>query len=264
MDARALLAIVFLLWLIRTWVKWDLQEKKATQSRLRLRDRLADSMLRERVGARQALPVTADVLSGDSSDDSPDPQAVNDLGDRKRHLQDQLAMLEAQALASSQSDLEIRRLRSELQSVQSNEAALSDLEERVSALQHAMNEADPSQSSSIPDELSPIDAPERGDRKVAAPATTVKSDDAGASSSVRTPLFKAPDEKDDLKLIKGIGPVMERTLNDLGVTTFKQLANFDQADIDKVSDAIGAFSGRIERDDWVGKAQSFVRDQNAV
>ena len=40
------------------------------------------------------------------------------------------------------------------------------------------------------------------------------------------PIFVAPKEKDDLKVIKGIGVVMERTLNDLGITTFKQLAGF--------------------------------------
>jgi len=71
-------------------------------------------------------------------------------------------------------------------------------------------------------------------------------------------------EKDDLKKIKGIGPVMERTLNALGVTTFQQLADFTQEDIDKVSEAIDAFPGRIERDDWVGKAGQILQENKST
>ena len=73
------------------------------------------------------------------------------------------------------------------------------------------------------------------------------------------PLFKAPNEKDDLKEIKGIGVVMEKTLNDLGITTFKQLAGFKQADVTMVSEALDAsnsgFGDRINRDEWVDQAK---------
>ena len=86
----------------------------------------------------------------------------------------------------------------------------------------------------------------------------------GARKIALTPLYEPPSYTDDLKMIKGIGPVMEATLNELGVTTFKQLADFTQSDIDKVSKAIGAFPGRIERDDWVGKARSFVDGQSTM
>jgi len=73
------------------------------------------------------------------------------------------------------------------------------------------------------------------------------------------PLFKAPKEKDDLKVIKGIGVVMERTLNDLGITTFKQLAEFKKADVLMVSEALEGFGDRIERDEWVGQAKQIVK-----
>ena len=58
-----------------------------------------------------------------------------------------------------------------------------------------------------------------------------------------------------LKNINGIGLVMEKVLNELGVTSYKQLANFNKVDIAKVTDAIETFPGRIERDNWVGGAQ---------
>jgi len=72
-------------------------------------------------------------------------------------------------------------------------------------------------------------------------------------------LYAAPKEKDDLKKINGIGPVMEKVLNSLGVTSFKQVANFKKIDIAKVSDALDTFPGRIERDNWVGGAKEQYR-----
>ena len=76
------------------------------------------------------------------------------------------------------------------------------------------------------------------------------------------PIFVAPKEKDDLKVIKGIGVVMERTLNDLGITTFKQLAGFKQAEVKMVIDALdesnSGFGDRINRDEWVDQAKVLV------
>lgn len=63
---------------------------------------------------------------------------------------------------------------------------------------------------------------------------------------------------DDLKRIKGIGPVMERSLNEQGIHSFEQLANLTKADIDKLTAAIAAFPGRIEREDWVGSARRLI------
>ena len=74
-------------------------------------------------------------------------------------------------------------------------------------------------------------------------------------SAQATQMFVRPNEQDNLKLIKGIGKVMEKTLNDLGITTFKQLANFQPSDVQSVSDALSEFPGRIERDNWVGQAR---------
>lgn len=77
------------------------------------------------------------------------------------------------------------------------------------------------------------------------------------------PIFVAPKEKDDLKVIKGIGVVMERTLNDLGITTFKQLAGFKQAEVKMVIDALdesnSGFGDRINRDEWVDQAKVLVK-----
>ncbi len=86
---------------------------------------------------------------------------------------------------------------------------------------------------------------------------------AGATKSGKRPrkkqLYTPPKEKDDLKLIYGIGPVMERTLNKLGVTSFQQIAKFSRKDIERVAGALQSFPDRIMRDNWVGGAKKEYR-----
>ena len=64
-------------------------------------------------------------------------------------------------------------------------------------------------------------------------------------------------EKDDLKQISGVGPVLEDKLNELGIYHFWQVAKFEQKDIDLVNDAM-AFPGRIERDEWISQARELA------
>lgn len=68
-------------------------------------------------------------------------------------------------------------------------------------------------------------------------------------------------EADDLKRIKGIGPKIESILNDEGITTFRQVAELDDETIDRLGETLGAFRGRIERDDWVGSARRLLGER---
>ncbi len=65
-------------------------------------------------------------------------------------------------------------------------------------------------------------------------------------------------EKDDLKMISGIGPFIEERLHALDIFTFRQISKFTARDIDTINDAIEYFSGRIERDEWVSQAKELV------
>jgi len=65
-------------------------------------------------------------------------------------------------------------------------------------------------------------------------------------------------EKDDLKMISGIGPFIEERLHALDIYTFRQISKFTAKDIDTINDAIEYFSGRIERDEWVAQAKELV------
>lgn len=60
---------------------------------------------------------------------------------------------------------------------------------------------------------------------------------------------------DDLSRIKGVGPKLVAMLHELGVTSFGQIAAWDDAEIDRIDAKLGRFQGRIRRDDWVGQAR---------
>jgi len=61
--------------------------------------------------------------------------------------------------------------------------------------------------------------------------------------------------RDNLRLIKGIGPAIEKTLNELGIFRFHQIAEMTQYDIDRVAQRLKGFSSRIYREDWIGQAR---------
>jgi len=146
-------------------------------------------------------------------------------------LQKELDALKKQ-LTESQSALNSCR-----QSGQSQQQKIAELQSNLDKAQKAPSTTQQSNSPSV------------------SSGNTPSSGSAGSAPIKRTPLFKAPAEKDDLKLIYGIGPVMEGILNELGITSFKQISEFSKDDIERVADAIDTFPDRIERDDWVGGAK---------
>lgn len=73
------------------------------------------------------------------------------------------------------------------------------------------------------------------------------------NEKIETPLADTG-ERDDLTRIEGIGPFLSQKLNEAGIFTFSQIATWDSADIGRVTELIGYFPGRIERDNWVGQA----------
>lgn len=66
--------------------------------------------------------------------------------------------------------------------------------------------------------------------------------------------------RDNLKQIKGVGPAIEKTLNELGISRFDQIAQMSEYDIDRVAHRLKGFRSRIYREDWIGQARD-LRDQ---
>lgn len=69
-------------------------------------------------------------------------------------------------------------------------------------------------------------------------------------------ILGGPGAPDDLKLIVGVGPMLERMLQQLGVTTFRQIARWSERDIDEFDAKLAEFPGRIRRDGWVVQARA--------
>ncbi|MGL5009904.1 MAG: NADH-quinone oxidoreductase subunit E, partial [Paracoccaceae bacterium] len=65
---------------------------------------------------------------------------------------------------------------------------------------------------------------------------------------------------DDLKEIEGIGPAMEKLVNELGFYHFDQISSWSDADVAWVDANMKNFKGRIVRDKWVAQAKLIVAE----
>ena len=112
--------------------------------------------------------------------------------------------------------------------------------------------------------------PERGDAsddvaEVAGESGTTDSaaqperGDAETVEESKPMTLDAPREAgaDDLKKISGVGPKIERTLNELGFWHFDQIANWTEAEIAWVDSRL-KFKGRIQREDWIAQARALA------
>ena len=70
--------------------------------------------------------------------------------------------------------------------------------------------------------------------------------------------------KDDLKMISGVGPKLEKLLNKNGVYYFWQVASWSRNDINVIDDRLDVFKGRIFRDNWVTQAKQLKRAPTAA
>jgi predicted flap endonuclease-1-like 5' DNA nuclease/predicted nucleic acid-binding Zn-ribbon protein len=68
--------------------------------------------------------------------------------------------------------------------------------------------------------------------------------------------------RDNLKLIKGVGPAIEKTLNELGIFRFSQIAEMSDYDIDRVANRLKGFRSRIHREDWMGQARELLLEHS--
>ncbi|MEK1903267.1 MAG: NADH-quinone oxidoreductase subunit E [Rhizobium sp.] len=96
-------------------------------------------------------------------------------------------------------------------------------------------------------------APKPVAEAVVKPSLTDKNRPAG---------IEKPAAPDDLKMISGVGPKIEATLNEIGIFTFSQIAGWKKAEREWV-DGFLNFRGRIERDDWVKQAKALAKGGEA-
>ncbi len=70
-------------------------------------------------------------------------------------------------------------------------------------------------------------------------------------------VMKAPRKggADDLKMIKGVGPKLEKLINSMGFYHFDQISKWSGDEIAWVDQNLEGFKGRVTRDDWVAQAE---------
>ena len=79
-----------------------------------------------------------------------------------------------------------------------------------------------------------------------------------APAPADAPAFARPGgEPDDLKKLPGVGPATEKKLNELGLTTYAQIAALTADEIAQV-DAALKLKGKIEADDWPSLAKELA------
>lgn len=82
-----------------------------------------------------------------------------------------------------------------------------------------------------------------------------------ATKSKTKKILTSAREGDDLMHIKGIGPVISRKLNGAGIFSFQQVANLDEATIERLSKSILHFPKRIQRDRWREQAAELAQQK---
>jgi predicted flap endonuclease-1-like 5' DNA nuclease len=94
---------------------------------------------------------------------------------------------------------------------------------------------------------------------VATPAALVSAPVASADGPAR---LSGPrgGTADNLKEIEGIGPAMEKLVNEMGFFHFDQIAGWSEADVAWVDANLKGFKGRVTRDKWVAQAKIIVTE----
>ncbi|MHA7900197.1 MAG: hypothetical protein ACX94B_10055 [Henriciella sp.] len=146
---------------------------------------------------------------------------------------------------------------------------LDELEEQVAELQADADGVDDKVKARV-ERLSQEIASVGGKKKVkkakkvkAAPKAKAKAAPKAAAKAepktdengrLEKPLGKA----DDLKLIKGVGAVLERRLNDAGIFHYWQIAGLRKAQMESL-EAVLRFPGRMTRDNWKAQARALAK-----
>lgn len=101
------------------------------------------------------------------------------------------------------------------------------------------------------------DENEPGEIEAAGESGDIEAEPDAASAADVTELYdREPGGlRDNLRRIKGIGPAIEKTLNELGIFRYHQIAEMTEYDIDRVAQRLKGFSSRIYREDWIGQAR---------
>ncbi|NQY95752.1 MAG: hypothetical protein HRT82_01205 [Henriciella sp.] len=146
---------------------------------------------------------------------------------------------------------------------------LDDLEEQVAELRadaEGVDDKVKARVERLSQEIAAVGSKPKKAKKAKAAKKTVKAAPKAKAKTVAAEpktdengrLTKPVGSPDDLKLIKGVGAVLERRLNDAGVFHFWQIAQMRKAQMDAL-EAVLRFPGRMVRDNWKAQARALAK-----
>lgn len=103
----------------------------------------------------------------------------------------------------------------------------------------------------------------------APPAPTLQRTRTQAELQAQLATFNPPkvdtqiQDPDNLMQLKGVGPRLAKTLYEMGIGKFEQIAAWTDADIARIESHLGPFSGRIVNDNWVEQARFLAAGDRA-
>jgi len=96
---------------------------------------------------------------------------------------------------------------------------------------------------------------------IAVAAAAPKAEKTAAPKKAAKPAEAAPAAAatgaDDLKILSGVGPALEKKLHAAGVTAFAQIAAWTEDDVAAMDEKL-SFKGRIEREGWIEQAKKLA------
>jgi predicted flap endonuclease-1-like 5' DNA nuclease len=108
--------------------------------------------------------------------------------------------------------------------------------------------------SELREELRQRDRENEGERENAdmAPATALTTQPA------TPPPVEVQLPADNLRVVRGIGPAMQKKLNEQGVYRLQQLADFDHEELQKISRQLGLSEKQLRKNTWIRQARELL------
>jgi predicted flap endonuclease-1-like 5' DNA nuclease len=94
------------------------------------------------------------------------------------------------------------------------------------------------------------------------PAAKTAAPKKAAAPAAKKAAAPTTGKADNLRRLIGVGPINERLLKGLGVTTYAQIAAWTEADVKRVEEVLN-FDGRIAREKWIEQAKLLAAGDEA-
>ncbi|HEY7681138.1 MAG TPA: hypothetical protein VH879_00730 [Gemmatimonadales bacterium] len=266
------------------------ENARLAESRIDMEERLAQAQQELTVRDRDLKVLRSrlnELEQGAGSAASPRGREVNNLVDRLSRELEEIRRTLAQREESLRTEESNRRLlQARLSELEPLAGEVHELEQRLGAAEREKDgarlrlETEVDQLHASLSEFQPIQH-ERDEllrtlqimeeecRRHSARLAELEGLPAGAPRNIRSPKGRQPARpagsprrrresgsvRDDLKLIHGIGPVLERALHGLGITRFRQIARWSDRDLERIARKLDDSPERIRRDRWMDGAR---------